>query len=401
MSSTVSTPDAWLRQLLAVKQRPQRQMALHLGIDETTFGRYVNGDESIPRVHLGEIARYLAPGDFKFVMHLKMCEDYREHVERQARKLAKECALTASPAPFVLALADDLVRGIPPQQRPYRFAAVLADAAIAIQIFFRWCSSNFHAQLIAPQSVERFRYPVNHFLGELLELDAHVPADSPDQARIMSLRKAVTDGLRRQLSLKQSKKHLKEIGRQFSLHLVARHGDADAQEELRHALTVREREGEPLLRRICYTGLLLSRKDEELADRFCYGLETDAKLSEANVRFNAFHYGDVHFDSGGYLQLNARSMRAAVPHVLRHIERPSEYRRIQDAEYATFAQLIDRLGTRAINRPDVVARLTTVLDRQSMAGRGKDEEPYRRFRDVASRALKESGALPTPTPGTE
>ncbi|MFN4261389.1 MAG: hypothetical protein ACK4RK_19050 [Gemmataceae bacterium] len=204
----------------------------------------------------------------------------------------------------------------------------------------------------------------------LLDLDATVPGHVREARAAQEFHQAAFDSLRTTAHLRPSRERLPELARQFTIHLLARHGTPEDREMLKEQLHPRAADTDPLQRRLSFTGLLLGAKDPETGERFYYSLQRDSSLATVNLLFNAFHYGELDLGKTTNLPRNCRSLCRAIPHVLRHLEQGDAYAAILQAEALTLIHLLEALGAEPFRRPAVATRLRQLLyDNAALAKR--------------------------------
>src|SRR5207302_1284316 len=103
------------------------------------------------------------------------------------------------------------------------------------------------------------------------------------------MRDQLLDRLRRALQDKPSSARWQELARQFSVHLLARHGTAADREAVKERLRPASLSPDPLLRRIGYSGVILGGTDSDTIGRFLYAVRHDGDIAAVNLFFNAFH----------------------------------------------------------------------------------------------------------------
>lgn len=390
-SSSVPSPAAWLQATLEKSGTPQSVLTRLLGVDKSVFSRYVRGEEQAPRLLLAKLAQELEPDEYEHVLCLKDCEDFTDAVRRATALLAaslqagvggrpatrlgprgaRECLEGAAGA-LAARLADALLQGVhgilaqEPVTEPTRLAGRwrrhLLDAARAVDLVRKTVDSAYTLPLLLPASVPGFRYPINHFVGRLLELDTLVRPGTLDAGPALLFRERMLDNLRRTVWPKQSAAGtLDVLAREFTAHVLSRHGDTEDRHDIQALLRRGADQGGPLLRRLSFTGLVLGRRDRETADRFLWDLQRDRTLAEVNLLFNAFHYGDVAFHAGQALPRRPRSFDRAVPHILRHLEHPEDYQSLLPTECLTLTHVLQACGPRPFQRPAVLRRLRGLL----------------------------------------
>src|SRR4051812_36706147 len=85
---SVASPHAWLHDAVEQCGLPQAALARLLGVDRAVFGRYLRGEEQIPRLHLAKLAQELNPEEYDYALCLKDCEDLTDALRRSVVKLA-------------------------------------------------------------------------------------------------------------------------------------------------------------------------------------------------------------------------------------------------------------------------------------------------------------------------
>lgn len=386
----IESPAAWLRPALERRGVSQGAIARLLGIDKSVCGRYARGDEQIPRPYLARLIQELDPGAYDYVLCLKDCEDFADAVRRSAARFAlalqgdgafgrrpnaphrHDAPEAAGDGSLANRLADALFANaraildqeptVSPAGRARAWRRLLTDAVRATELVCQTVEAAYAVPLLPAATVPGFRFPLNHFVGRLLDLDELVSPGTPDAAAVVRFRDRVLGTLRGAVWDRHPPGGPMDIlARQFSAHLLSRHGDEEDRDRVRASLLRGAADAAPLLRRLSYSGLVLGHRDAEAADRYLWDLTRDRSLAAVNLLFNAFHYGDVAFRGDRPPPSEVARFDRTVPHILRHLERPDLYRGILDTECVTLAHVLDAGGPRPFLRPGVRARLRTLL----------------------------------------
>lgn len=363
-SRPLESPGAWLARELARRRLPYTRLARALGEDKSRFGRWLRSQEQIPRVQLAVLARHLPAADFSYALRLKDCEDLEDQLRRGASALTRQLGLGPRPVAALLAKVRS-VAGQGNGGSGFAFATALAghlaDAVAAVQLVGSAAASDFEVPLLTPTTVPRFRYPINHFVGLLLDAEQLVPSFAPEAAAVCEFRERVLASLRRVVWAEPPHQPMELLPQEFSTHLLARHGTPDDRGEIKDRLRRRSRFADGLLRRLSFTGLLAGRRDQRVSGQFLRDLERDRNVAAANLFFNAFHYGDLALTGESSLRTQPRAFAHAVPHILRHLEEPRDYVGIQDAECLTLTQVLEATGPDVFLRPANLARLRRLV----------------------------------------
>lgn len=361
---SLPSPNRWLADCIQHGEYSQNRLARLLGVDEPRFGRWVNEREQIPRIHLAELARQFPTADVQYLLRLKDCEDLADHLHRQTQRLSRSLGLGPYPAQVLFRCIADLAAQEPCRSSLAHANAVLellVDAARAVHMVQQLALQDFRSSLLDPHSVSRFRFPVNHFVGVLLELDAVVPGHVREARGAAAFREAALGSLRTTVQSHPTRERRTQLARQFTIHLLARHGMPEDRAMLKEQLRPKASDTDPLQRRLSFTGLLLGGKDPDTVERFYHALERDSALASVNLLFNAFHYGQLDLSKTPSLSGSGRSLRCAIPHVLRHLEQADQYTAILSTESLTLIHLIETLGTEPFRRSAIASRLQRLL----------------------------------------
>jgi hypothetical protein len=366
----IESPNEWLSNAIRQRKVQYTRLACLMGMDGSLFSKWVNGKAQIPRAALALLAQQLPPSDLSYLLRLKDCEHLADVLPRQARRLFtclgfREC----TPDPLFRRIEDLLTQEEPlaPLARAETLAGYLTDAAAAVCLFLAAANSNYLQPLLQPDNVPRFRFPINHFVGVLLELDTSLPAGSPDAEAVSAFRRSALASLRRQVWTRPAADPMELLAQQFSTHLLARHGDTADREEIKGLLDRRAGSADPLLRRLSFTGLVLGRRDPEVSTRFLRALRRDRELAKANLFFNAFHYSDLVLPPDAPLPAAPDAFTRSASHVLRHLERPEQYASILETEAMTLVHVLEAAGAAPLLQPAVVPRLRSLLREESPA----------------------------------
>ena len=180
------TPNQWLAQAVQQRRISHARLARMLAVDTSRFSRWLRGDEQIPRPLLLELGQHLPPTDVSYLLHLKDCEDFSDQLRRRAEHLSASLGLGPFPTKVVFQCVQELIDQEHAGDHLSQVETLirhLVDAAGALLIVQRIVDVNFLEPLLPPESVPRFRYPINHFIGRLLDLDAVVPSPPPSLGR--------------------------------------------------------------------------------------------------------------------------------------------------------------------------------------------------------------------------
>lgn len=199
----------------------------------------------------------------------------------------------------------------------------------------------------------------------MLDLDAGVPARAREARAVADFRERLLGGLRAFATAKPLRQRWHELARQFSVHILARHGTALDRQQVAELSQSTSTPADPLLRRITSTGVILGGADAETRDRFLRTLQHDNGVGATNLFFNAFHYGDATFAVDGSLPQSPKIFRHAVPHILRHLEQPDRYGSILDIEALTLLQVLETAGAKSFHQRPTLGRLRALLSPDS------------------------------------
>jgi hypothetical protein len=392
-SRLVESPNEWLADAVRRHQLSQRSLARSLGTDVSRFNRWVHGDEQIPRAYLAELAQHFPPTDIAHVLKLKDCEDFSDQLHRRAAALSNTAGLGPYPVHALLRQIENLVSREHPSDSSSRVDAVLShlvDATGAVLTVQRAVDVSFREPLLLPPSVMRFRYPMNHFIGTFIDLDEFVPAKAREAKRVEEFRERLLDDLRAMASAKPHRNRWKELARQFSVHVLARHGSAADREHVTELLQMQGTSVDPLLQRISFTGVILGGADADTMNRFLRALQKDRSLDRVNLFFNAFHYGDATFAADGSLPRLTKSFRHTVPHVLRHLEQPERYASIQSVEAWTLLQILATAGPKPFLQRAILHRLDALIRSSAFLAREPNQSIRQQFQRDFARLLKDA-----------
>lgn len=384
--------DAWLRHALRKRGIPQSEVAGLLRVDRPLFSRYVRGDEQIPRFIVGKLAQELEPEAYEYLLCLKDCEDFTDAIHRGAVQLAasvhvgsgprglsvperRKALETAAEGALASRLTDALLARAQSIQEQKSLARVtdfatasrqqLADIARALDLVQKTVDTAYTTPLLLKVSVPSFRFPINHFVGTLLELDTLVRPGTAEAEASLLFREKMLENLRRTVWGKHSAHPLDVLACQFSTHVLSRHGETDDRHEIEKLLRRDADATAPLLRRLSFTGLLLGRRDQEIAERFVWGLRRDRALADQNLFFNAFHYGDLTLRGDEPVPRATKHFDRSIPNILRHLEHPEAYQNLLQSECVTLTHVLQAAGRRSFQRPQVTSRLRALVNADS------------------------------------
>lgn len=389
----VKSPNEWLADAVRRHRLSQRSLARSLGTDVSRFNRWVHGDEQIPRAYLAELAQHFPPADITYLLRLKDCEDFSDQLHRRAAALSEAAGLGPYPARSLLRQIHNLVIQEHPSDSSGRVDAVLRhliDATGAVLTVQRVADVGFHEPLLMAPTVARFRYPMNHFIGTLIDLDEFVPAKAPEAKNVERFRERLLGDLRGTATATPQRNRWNELARQFSVHVLARHGYEADRARVKELLASKGGSADPLLRRISFTGIILGGSDTEAMDRFLRALQQDAALDRVNLFFNAFHYGDATFTVEGSLPSPAKSFRRTVPHVLRHLEQPERYASIQSVEAWTLLQILATAGPKPFHQRAILQRLGSLIRSRAFLAREGNRSIRQQFERHFARLIKDA-----------
>lgn len=395
LAPLLPTPNEWLAQIISERKLRYARLARLLGMDKSRFRRWIRGEEQIPRSALALLAQQLPPSDLSYLLRLKDCEDLTDSLGRQANRLFTNLGIGTAPVDDLFQCIRDILtqEHFPTSALSANTAAqYLTDAAAAVQLVQHMVNKGYHRQpLLPPESVPRFRYPINHFIGVLLELDRFIPAYAKEASAVTDFREQVLTNLRRTVWAKPGPSAMEVLAQQFSTHLLARHGTADDREEIEARLERAAVSTDPLLRRLSFTGLALGQRDPDIGSRFRRTLERDCSLSRANLFFNAFHYGDLTLYPHAPLPTDPHSFERSIPHVVRHLEQAERYASILETEILTLVQILDTAGSEPLTWQPTSSRLRGLLGENSSLLGQLEERQRSQFRRLFSSFLCTAG----------
>src|SRR5207244_1339291 len=127
------------------------------------------------RASLLELAQHFPPADTGYLLRLKDCEDVADQLQRRLQHLTESLGLGEHLGSAILRQVESLVaqEHLAESRSPARADSLLrhlVDAAGATLLVQRVVDVNFQEPLLLPPTVSRFRYPINHFLGAMLDL---------------------------------------------------------------------------------------------------------------------------------------------------------------------------------------------------------------------------------------
>lgn len=352
----IPTPNEWLAQAVEERGISRRGLAAMIGVEATRVQRWISDRESIPRHHLAEIARQIGlPGDEGYVLRLKDCEDFADRLSKQAAELASQTGnMTGEQIErAVLRRVGDLLSqetGLGRNGRVEVLARHLLDANFAMQSWLQTAEQDYSPKspLFSPINVVRhLRYPVNHFVGVLLDLDVF------REGGLTNVHKLVEkEGVRNQAEL---------LARQHAIHMLARHGNVTDRDFIKEILRQESASHDLMMKRLGFVGLLLVEGDPEIMGQFLAELQRDPKLATVNNLFDAVHYGDIRVEAKGGIPETASEFNRAIPHILRHLEQPRQYQNILALELRKLLHILDQVGPKPFLRPQILVRLANIL----------------------------------------
>jgi len=114
----------------------------------------------------------------------------------------------------------------------------------------------------------------------------------------------------------------------------------------------------------------MSTGDPDTVERYLSMLRRDSHLLQADVVFDAVHYGDAALDRGGNLPDTVNQVERSVNNILRHLERIDQYGAIAELDILRLLHLMDRTGPAAFAQPSVAMRLRRICDSSPRPLRG-------------------------------
>ncbi len=384
--SRFESPNTWLRKALRRKGVSANAAARHLSLSSSQLSHWVNEHEKIPRRHLWELAELLDLTDPEHALELKAWEEMTERLRDTARTA---CGDDEGLAELVLRSVYGKLDALLAQQAAvqptdrvssgvrFLLAAELALRGVALL--------NDPAQpFISRDNVLRHvRYPMNHFVGLLLDLGAdpdvvrrHGPVLAEFRARALrSLRRTAADSRRTSAGTAFVEDHSK--------HMLARHGDAADQERIKQTIVLGTAADDPMTRRLAYAGLALTQADPDVTQRYLRDVRHDDELRQANITFDAIHYGDIDLAHGDRIRGRlAAAPLNAIRHIARHVVNAEQYHAIQPIEEQTLCDIYALFGPSAFRDPGV-----RVLLEQCLISGGGAHAP-RGFTDTVAEVVR-------------
>jgi transcriptional regulator with XRE-family HTH domain len=363
-SKMFPNPNQWLANLVKQRKISRRRLAELIGKTPTEVQRWISNREQIPRVHLAEIAMQLSPTDFDYVLRLKDCEDFADQLHRRIRQLTDHTEIGEQIEIAKLHHLKALVSQEAYQESDvcvHTLAKYLTDAVFAVRLVHQMIEVSYLEPLLSPTNVTRFQYPVNHFVGLLLDLGTMVSAENNESRWLVDLREGGLTNLRSIVKSNNGQDQALEAVRQFSVHVLARHGTPSDRGYIKERIGGKNALVDPLMRRVGFTGLILGGGDPNTIERFLFELQHDNHLATVNLLFDAFHYGDISFDARGVFPRDVKKFSQTIPQILRHIEQPEQYRNILDIECLKIVHLLNSIGPKPFMRPQVLVRLRDLV----------------------------------------
>jgi transcriptional regulator with XRE-family HTH domain len=352
----VPTPNEWLAQVVEERGISRRSLATMIGVEATRIQRWISGREPIPRYHLAEIARQIgSPGDEGYVLRLKDCEDLADQISKRAAELARHTRnMTGKQIEgAVLRRVGNLLSqetGVSLYGRAEVLTRHLVDAHFAMQSWLQTVEQDYNPRspLFFPITVARhLQYPVNHFVGVLLDLDAF------REGGLINIHRLVEkEGVRNQAD---------QLVRQHAIHMLARHGSATDRDFIKEILQQESASQDLMMKRLGFVGLLLVESDPEVMGQFLAELERNPKLATVNTLFDAVHYGDIHVEAKDGIPDAYSEFTRAIPHILRHLEQPRQYQNILALELQKLLHILEKVGPKPFLRPQILRRLANIL----------------------------------------
>jgi len=358
----IPTPAEWLTMALERKGMSQAQLSRFLARDAGQVNRWLKGREPIPLNHLIDVATHLGRSEeISYAINLKGCEDLASDLVRECETLAK---LLLVPAPLIttllFSLVDDATQGIL-ELGPIAYLNIampyVADAIFATRGIHQ--AFELGRPLVSDETIARhLRYPVNIFIGALLDLDSRIRMPMATHTRIVDFREQSLENLRKTAELTRPKGTLDDLSRQHAVHMLARHGELSDQ-EYAEALTSSL---DIPLRRMAYYGLLMAKRDEDVIAQLQHDLIHNQELARITLAFDAIHYGDAILDVHGRIDDAPARLDRSIANILRHLEQ-DDHPGMRALCLLKLKVILDTRGTKPFTSPHISARLSAVASR--------------------------------------
>jgi hypothetical protein len=366
LEDNVNSPNQWLREVMHRRRMPGRALVRQLCMDAGQVSRWLNGREKIPAYSLVEIAEMLAPDELDYVQRLKNYEELTGQLRETIRSLAAE---NDELALFIEARIQEKVHSLLEQdldQTQFEQADLavrcLAAAHFATRRMIDLRDDDPGKPFICSENIAtHIRYPYNHFMGLLLDIvnDSRLLRNWRED--MLPIRTTALTSMRRNVETAgESSTSALYVGH-HATHLLAKHGDFGDQEYVRKKLHVPHLSLSAMSRRLAYAGLCLSGKGSDAAEQYLRQMTTDDNFREANLTFDALHYGDlaVNVIKDGVKEPPPRTIK----HILRHLLEPRQYKSIEAVEARTLCDIHARWGAAAFAHPRLRGFLQRCLER--------------------------------------
>lgn len=300
------TPSAWLRKKLEDRPVPQAQLARQIRVSPSQLNRWIMDEERVPLDRLIDLACELSPEDITRVHRIKGLEELLEQLRAVCMKLARALAESGS-----IAGSSSGDRGDLSYRHLVRFIEQLVDAQIVSgdderdACTFRFTSDAIFVvrafteavrkgsrQFVTPETLRRhLLYPVDVITGALL---GRAPANQgADPGAFAGMRDWFIADLRNGVATRDRDRR-GPLCFLHDMHLLCRYGESrDAMLVYELVIKGRYRDNQ-LACSVAYTGNVLSSGSEDRGELFARELLRHPSLARASLRFDAYHYGDLH-----------------------------------------------------------------------------------------------------------
>ena len=373
-----------------------------IGSSAQQVNRWTTEREKIPFKHIGDLALQIGvPGAVQYVEQLKYCQVYAERFYEEIHHLAIQLgtdhdALQATIISEVERLALQDQRIIPFLSLPQVLSNYILHASFAVRLAKEMIEVDFIEPIIAAHNIVRhLTYPVNRFVGLLINAALLMPMRRQDNGLqnfrtqvLANLRKTVGNGL-----AAGSSDNLLEM---HAIHLLARYGEKNDAAYVEQIVYDIGRVPDPLTRRLGYMGLVIAY-GEERTEHFLHELSIDDNLAQADIVFDAVHYGDVNINLQPIPQRPPR-LRNAIFHNLKHISDPST-RRIRPLDYFRLLRILQGYGSDVFADPMMVFELNRILAQNDTEASTNFKAIQDGFQRQFRRAVSDLEYLLTERPG--
>lgn len=359
----VATPNDWLEEILAGRGITRAALARLIGRSRVEIQRWANGREQIPRHHLAEIACQVCPEQLEYALRLKDCEDLDDRLRRYLRELSRRANVE------LRALEEqvyDIVRtNVSQTEYSYQdlasYLRTITDACFIFRLWLDGSSTCDFAQILTAANVHRhIRYPTHHFLGLALDFGSARRANAGTSGRFEEFTERAL-GQIRDVALAEGRSDGALVNG-HALHMLARHGTQEDGALVQELLADTDSFAEPLRRRLGHVGLMLRSADAdgtEAMERYAWLLEKDEDLADADLYFDAVHYGDADLGKRQTSLTSISDFSNTASNLLRHLEHRDQYALRIDSMRLT--RLLDKTGPTLICQPALRARIDRIV----------------------------------------